>query len=900
MLYLLSASAAAEAAHACASAAPSPPLRHDMVLDVSVVDRTGKSVVMTISRRLTMKHVKLLLTSGTVPLLGRGLGPGDVTLQINGVVLADNMKVADLCNAVTLHAYIARAEKADGAYGGASGIIPWLDKADIAVVTMPLGLTFGGDGKKATTLAKKAREALALVGLTVADVLFYARDGGEAAVGNVLREMGKEELEKKAEEERMRGHGTRGRTAAAATATAAAATLVDADCNAHITADGASTAVNRNSVDDEKFNRTSGNSVFERMLEACIKHLRSEKLVEHLQYLGLLKPEECMDVRFESYMLAAAYIWANKGLLMVAIVLSLGLGEDASTSTRDLLLKLRALRDEGASRCYYLLSKPEFLLHTSVLAALNYAVVHASLKWGHTYGGFRFNELGTHVMNLVAKYVAVAIDPKASGLFDDAYAYAKPLGFEHAVDNLAKNYTKELIEYIINRYDYVLCLPWSHSFFFDKDRRAPYARALGRQLWPPAAASTVARGAGADARPTADDAPSPLSTKELALVNHVEILGLLRSKPLRDAVDMVALEGEPGGIVAGGELPSILYEALAKKFCSYKVDNAHSEVMVKILKWVIAEGHTLPGHRDARFGNTASENDVSTYLLEHYPDGSPQLEAARAEARSDVAPKKRPRATREESTSSVEDLVSLLEPSQVAAAAAHGLNSYAASSVTAVRSLKRGELSAAVHSLVAHLKNLGENAALAEAATCPSCGAAAVPCRPGTSSSNTHDHACVCYACWRKLHATGSNCVVCGEAFSGLELPGGRFEVCPQLMDLTTGTALGDTTNAGAAAETTTNAPATAATKKKAVGMCKCCEKLEIQTPAQGPFATHNAATCPLNPDVGVPKAPGPKKRRADPSAIPYEVGSCTRASNTDKTRGPLFRPGEDAVARRA
>ncbi|KAH8069168.1 hypothetical protein JL720_12076 [Aureococcus anophagefferens] len=330
---------------------------------------------MTISRRLTMKHVKLLLTSGTVPLLGRGLGPGDVTLQINGVVLADNMKVADLCNA-----------------------------ADIAVVTMPLGLTFGGDGKKATTLAKKAREALALVGLTVADVLFYARDGGEAA------------------------------------------------------------------------------------------------------YLGLLKPEECMDVRFESYMLAAAYIWANKGLLMVAIVLSLGLGEDASTSTRDLLLKLRALRDEGASRCYYLLSKPEFLLHTSVLAALNYAVVHASLKWGHTYRGFRFNELGTHVMNLVAKYVAVAIDPKASGLFDDAYAYAKPLGFEHAVDNLAKNYT---------------------------------------------GSST-------------------------------------------------------GGIVAGGELPSILYEALAKKFCSYKVDNAHSEVMVKILKWVIAEGHTLPGHRG---GNTASEND---------------------------------------------------------------------------------------------------------------------------------------------------------------------------------------------------------------------------------------------------------------------------------------------------
>ncbi|KAH8069169.1 hypothetical protein JL720_12077 [Aureococcus anophagefferens] len=439
-----------------------------------------------------------------------------------------------------------------------------------------------------------------------------------------------------------------------------------------------------------------------------------------------------------SPMLAAAYIWANKGLLMVAIVLSLGLGE-ASTSTRDLLLKLRALRDEG-SRCYYLLSKPEFLLHTSVLAALNYAVVHASLKWGHVRG-FRF-KLGTRVMNLVAKYVAVAIDPKASGLFDDAYAYAKPLGFEHAVDNLAKNYTKELIEYIINRYDYVLCLPWSHSFFFDKDRRAPYARALGRQLWPPAAAST----------------------------------------PLRDAVDMVALEGEPGGIVAGGELPSILYEALAKKFCSYKVDNAHSEVMVKILKWVIAEGHTLPGHRDARFGNTASENDVSTYLLEHYPDGSPQLEAARAEARSDVAPKKRPRATREESTSSVEDLVRGLP-------AAHG----------------------------------------------PDDG----------HRFGRHD-----------------------------ERRGGG----------------GDDDERAAAA----------AAKKKAVGMCKCCEKLEIQTPAQGPFATHNAATCPLNPDVGVPKAPGPKKRRADPSAIPYEVGSCTRASNTDKTRGPLFRPGEDAVARRA
>ncbi|KAH8085066.1 hypothetical protein JL720_7786 [Aureococcus anophagefferens] len=426
--------------------------------------RTGKSVVMTISRRLTMKHVKLLLTSGTVPLLGRGLGPGDVTLQINGVVLADNMKVADLCNAVTLHAH--RRGKARRR-GGRQRIIPWLDKADIAVVTMPLGLTFGGDGKKATTLAKKAREALALVGLTVAAC--SSRDGGEAA------------------------------------------------------------------------------------------------------YLGLLKPEECMDVRFESYMLAAAYIWANKGLLMVAIVLSLGLGEDASTSTRDLLLKLRALRDEGASRCYYLLSKPEFLLHTSVLAALNYAVVHASLKWGHTYGGFRFNELGTHVMNLVAKYVAVAIDPKASGLFDDAYAYAKPLGFEHAVDNLAKNYTKELIEYIINRYDYVLCLPWSHSFFFDKDRRAPYARALGRQLWPP----RVGGRRGAEPRPDG-------RRRALAALHQGAGARQPRGDPRPAPVRRCGTpwtwsrRGEPGGIAAGGELPSILYEALAKKFCSYKVDNAHS------------------------------------------------------------------------------------------------------------------------------------------------------------------------------------------------------------------------------------------------------------------------------------------------------------------------------------
>ncbi|KAH8048877.1 methionine adenosyltransferase [Aureococcus anophagefferens] len=123
------------------------------------------------------------------------------------------------------------------------------------------------------------------------------------------------------------------------------------------------------------------------------------------------------------------------------------------------------------------------------------------------------------------------------------------------------------------------------NFFFDKDRRAPYARALGRQLWPRAAADGRDAARRADAGPTADDAPSPLSTKELALVNH----------------------GEPAAS-RRGELPSILYEALAKKFCSYKVDNAHSEVMVKILKWVIAEGHT--GHRDA-FGNTASENDAN-------------------------------------------------------------------------------------------------------------------------------------------------------------------------------------------------------------------------------------------------------------------------------------------------
>ncbi|KAH8058569.1 hypothetical protein JL722_5786 [Aureococcus anophagefferens] len=88
-------------------------------LDVSVVDRTGK-IVMTISRRLTMKHVKLLLTSGTVPLLGRGLGPGDVTLQINGVVLADNMKVADLCNAVTL-AYIAPPRRPTAATAAPAG-----------------------------------------------------------------------------------------------------------------------------------------------------------------------------------------------------------------------------------------------------------------------------------------------------------------------------------------------------------------------------------------------------------------------------------------------------------------------------------------------------------------------------------------------------------------------------------------------------------------------------------------------------------------------------------------------------------------------------------------------------------------------------------------------------------
>ena len=806
------------------------------MIDLFLADRTGqRAKICGVSRQMTILALKQVLVAGDQPILGPGLEPRHVKLEAGGVDVADALRVGDrLTHGDIVLVTVSRADACASKHSQR-----WLEDAGVYVVSVPLSLTTV-DGKEARVIAAKACEALAHIDLNAQHVDLYARDGGEAAVGNQLRLMADDRL---AEEDALAVASARGRqaTAAAAAKPKSHKAITDCDCDAHISADGAQAAVNANSVDDPRYNRMSANSTAVHMLEAGTRHLRTDKVSSALGVLGLRMPDPCVQTRFESTTRAAANMKAHHRPFKKALLFSLGVG--AGDTAGDIEKTLASLRNADASRCVYAVTKPDYLLTWAVLGALNRAIVHAGLQWGHASRSLRFNELATHVMDFARTFSSVAADPRASGLFGDAYAFADALGFgAEDVDKLAKEYIDALLPgYILDRYDYVQGLPWSHSLFYDEKRRAGYARGL-QQFWKGPA----------------------LPARDKAVVKHVDCLGLLDDKAMQEAVDRVA-DGEA--------LPYALSTKLAQKFGAYLVNNASSEVLVKVAKSVIKEGYYNGAHADARFRNGACEFDVDGFALAEFPDKSAALTSLRESVREMMAPAK---STQRDSTvSALSDSLDDIDADRLSAASAKGLHTFSASTHTQTKHLRKGVLSEGVRTLVQRLQERAGGAALSDG-VCPECGGG-VACRPATGLERPHDHQ-VCYACWRKVHATGSACPVCNETFDGLILASGRYETCPPFTDLSTDAACADSTNAAEPR------------KRKAPGICSCCQAAEIQTPV----GTHDKSTCPLNPDAGAaPKPKGPKRPRSD--SLPYHLlGSCSRASNRPETRGPIIRPGTE------
>ena len=420
------------------------------MIDLFLADRTGqRAKICGVSRQMTILALKQVLVAGDQPILGPGLEPRHVKLEAGGVDVADALRVGDrLTHGDIVLVTVSRADARASKHSQR-----WLEDAGVYVVSVPLSLTTV-DGKEARVIAAKACEALAHIDLNAQHVDLYARDGGEAAVGNQLRLMADDRL---AEEDALAVASARGRqaTAAAAAKPKSHKAITDCDCDAHISADGAQAAVNANSVDDPRYNRMSANSTAVHMLEAGTRHLRTDKVSSALGVLGLRMPDPCVQTRFESTTRAAANMKAHHKPFKKALLFSLGVG--AGDTAGDIEKTLASLRNADASRCVYAVSKPDYLLTWAVLGALNRAIVHAGLQWGHASRSLRFNELATHVMDFARTFSSVAADPRASGLFGDVYAFADDLGFgAEDVDKLAKEYIDALLPgYILDRYDYV-------------------------------------------------------------------------------------------------------------------------------------------------------------------------------------------------------------------------------------------------------------------------------------------------------------------------------------------------------------------------------------------------------------------------------------------------------------
>mmetsp|Transcript_37721 Transcript_37721/g.93382 ORF Transcript_37721/g.93382 Transcript_37721/m.93382 type:complete len:203 (-) Transcript_37721:1465-2073(-) len=122
-----------------------------------------------------------------------------------------------------------------------------------------------------------------------------------------------------------------------------------------------------------------------------------------------------------------------------------------------------------------------------ICAAVNYALVHPMLSWGHSHVGLNFDQLGARVLEHLARITEAGINPLApGGIFATVHARLDAAGhYLDLIDIMVHDFCDHFGGYMSDSLDYILRAPWLHAFLMDNRHAQPAAKALVQFYSPP-------------------------------------------------------------------------------------------------------------------------------------------------------------------------------------------------------------------------------------------------------------------------------------------------------------------------------------------------------------------------------------------------------------------------------
>ena len=690
---------------------------------LGIVTRTGECFPLHANRSWTVAEVEGLLCSK----LGSG-GAGSIALEYHGVSLAARAKLGDyeIFDDVLLEVKVGKADDRDPP----GQQPPWLTKLDLGVVCTQLGITRDDLGDATATqedimgFACAALEQRSIVDLR--QISSVTSDGAASMVAS------RRPLE--AEKRRLLA-------ADDAAARAPAPALADddddepapaserpskiimrGDCLAHGLACGTAAMFATCSITDTASKMSHGNQVFVRSLEYLSKTVRA--LNSHVEC------DESIDSRFD---------WTLRTCAQISVQRPAALEAFSSTYFADGRSDAAyAKLDKHKRRTLQLLTVLSLRAQTFICGEFYYRVVGPTLQWVHAYQCARFGELGAKIFELVAIYCSVMDSAEGSGIFPNSFTWAKANGVvAAAVEKRTQELVGAFLDYIFDRFDFVLRPPWIFTFLIE-------GSAVQQQRL---AASYVAALALYDA---ANDEASRFDSD---LFVEYDVLGA------RDDEDMRA---DLRAVAAGATRPTLkMKRALARAMGSILVGQSKTEALVKIGKRVFTSKFKRLQSIITMFRLLGAETDCVDAFKETFKDDDPKTLALRKELEAAVARDKAARETAWERDAADDENEDILDIAW---------GPFLAEADAALRPMRAGRAVGPVVAL----------AARGDCATCTDLGRATIRCNLAKAdATRTCDHA-FCYLCFRKsLDREDMRCPVCKIGFAAISNTGPRktFEV---------------------------------------------------------------------------------------------------------------------------
>jgi len=232
--------------------------------------------------------------------------------------------------------------------------------------------------------------------------------------------------------------------------------------------DGELTAVGKNSTRDLEHSRKSHCYFINCSLEDAIAWVEANYDNLSLKQLRIPRPPPTIESRFSSYGPGAAYLNTYGDMIMISVA------KFMKCKVSKLTAKVKASGcDRGLQRLLVITYTFPLRLHYKVLAVIHHFYVQPFLDQHHAYQRNRFDILSESVLGIVSHLALLEHTPRAVTVFDRVYAWAAsaPLIPEN-VDSLISGYAQGLLAYFVDRWAYVLRVPFAFSLLFTERRQS--------------------------------------------------------------------------------------------------------------------------------------------------------------------------------------------------------------------------------------------------------------------------------------------------------------------------------------------------------------------------------------------------------------------------------------------